>query len=42
MAQSDITVKPAAKAVKSSGPSFGPHMPLMSSAFDTSAWRVAA
>jgi hypothetical protein len=42
MAQSDITVKPAAKAVKSNGPSFGTHMPLMSSAFDTSAWLVAA
>ncbi|GIX26033.1 MULTISPECIES: hypothetical protein [Caldimonas] len=42
MAHSEIAVKPAAKTSKSSGPSFGPHMPLMSSAFDTSAWLAAA
>lgn len=42
MAHSEITVKPAAKAAKASGPSFGTHMPLMSSAFDTSAWLAAA
>ncbi|MFN3297453.1 hypothetical protein [Caldimonas sp.] len=42
MAHSEITVKPAAKASKTSGPSFGTHMPLMSSAFDTSAWLAAA
>jgi hypothetical protein len=30
------------KTVKSSAPSFAPHMPLMSSAFDTQAWLAAA
>ena len=30
------------KTVKSSAPTFAPHMPLMSSAFDTQAWLVAA
>jgi len=36
-------VKPAAKtAVKSTAPTFAADMPLMSSAFDTAGWLVAA
>ncbi|MFM2118947.1 MAG: hypothetical protein RL722_415 [Pseudomonadota bacterium] len=35
--------KPAAtKTPKSSAPAFAPHMPVMSSAFDTSSWLAAA
>lgn len=44
-AQSEAAVpaKPAAKsAVKSTAPAFSANMPLMSSAFDTAAWLVAA
>jgi hypothetical protein len=33
---------PVAKTAKSSAPAFAPHMPVMSSAFDTSSWPVAA
>lgn len=35
-------VAPAKPASKSSGPSFGTNMPMMSSAFDTGHWQVAA
>ena len=46
MAQNDSA--PAAKPTaakpqpKSTAPAFAPHMPLMSSAFDTQAWLAAA
>jgi hypothetical protein len=32
----------AAKPTKNAAPAFAPHMPVMSSAFDTSAWMIAA
>ncbi|MDP4302932.1 MULTISPECIES: hypothetical protein [Sphaerotilaceae] len=35
-------VKPAPKPTKNAAPTFAPHMPLMSSAFDTANWLVAA
>jgi hypothetical protein len=39
-AQNDV--KPAAKQKQGAAPSFGTHMPLMSSAFDTAMWLSAA
>jgi len=41
-AQSEISVKPSSKSKGGANPSFGMNMPLMSSAFDTSAWLQAA
>jgi hypothetical protein len=44
-AQAEVAApaKPAAKsAVKSTAPTFSADMPLMSSAFDTAGWLVAA
>jgi hypothetical protein len=41
-AQSEISVKPSSKSKNGVNPSFGMNMPLMSSAFDTSAWLQAA
>ncbi len=40
MAQVEQPVKPAPKPSKNAAPSFAPHMPVMSSAFDTSALVV--
>ncbi|MEY2655824.1 MAG: hypothetical protein RLZZ524_2852, partial [Pseudomonadota bacterium] len=34
--------KPPPKPSKNAAPTFAPHMPMMSSAFDTSGWLVAA
>ncbi|WP_272868070.1 hypothetical protein [Caldimonas tepidiphila] len=41
MAQIEAAAKPASKS-KNAAPSFGVHMPLMSSAFDTACWLSAA
>jgi hypothetical protein len=41
-AQAEAPVKPAPKPSKNAAPAFAPHMPLMSSAFDTSALATAA
>jgi hypothetical protein len=35
-------VKPPPKPSKNAAPAFAPHMPMMSSAFDTSGWLAAA
>jgi hypothetical protein len=40
MAQSEVAVKPSKSG--SANSSFGMNMPMMSSAFDTSAWLAAA
>ncbi len=43
MAPVEQAPKPAPKpAPKNAAPTFAPHMPLMSSAFDTSGWLAAA
>ena len=44
VAQTTAAVKPPVKVVPKNGtnPNFGMNMPLMSSAFDTAAWRNAA
>jgi hypothetical protein len=41
-AQAEQPVKPAPKPSKNAAPAFAPHMPVMSSAFDTASWMVAA
>lgn len=42
MAHTEVAVKPVKPGKNGSNNSFGMNMPMMSSAFDTSAWLAAA